>query len=239
MSLAPDPRIRYAGGMKLLVLGVALAFVSQAHAAPRCDRCKDLPKLEKELFEQEYLQHEFREWALGNRRLRPNGDPKDTAGTMRDQVIESFNAWLKTPAGGGKGGNGRPELGTDWSNCTLVLYVTKTKTVPFDEKKYREQECKEIADYLLAHENKHVEQCKKNQATAVLDVSYYMDYAAIDSEAYGAGIRDLRKTIAKLAKECGWQGSTNETKKNPDDGLDEDVVPTKKEAAELAKRVKK
>ena len=62
-----------------------------------------------------------------------------------------------------------------------------------------------------------------------------MDYAAFDVEAYGVGIKQLRKSIAELARKCGWAGSTNETKKNPVRDQEVDVVPTLEEAKALAK----
>jgi hypothetical protein len=221
--------------MKLfLALGIVIALAAPAFAAPICNRCGDLPKLEKELSEQEWLQHEFHQYALGNKWPR-GGDSGDTAQAMRDQVIADMNAWLKSPAGGAKESNPGPALATDWSDCTLV----KTKKVPFDEKKFREQNCKEFADYLIAHENKHVEQCKKYPSSSGFDLFYYMNYAAMDTEAYGTGIRNLRTSMANLAKKCGWEGSNHNTKKNPEDHQEEDVVPTKKQADELAKRVKR
>lgn len=226
----------------LLVLGFLLALASPALAAsPSCDKCRDLPTLQQELFEQEWLQHEFRQYALGNRSLPPGGDPENTAHTLAEQVKADFKKWLKSEAGGGGKRDGDPELGTNWSDCSLVTYVTKTKKVPFDEKKFRAKNCTQLADYLIAHEKKHVEQCKKYGGSNRVDLSYYMDYAAFDAEAYGTGIRNLRKSIADLAKKCGWEGSTRQTKKNPDDRLPEeqDVVPTKKEVEELAKRVVK
>lgn len=232
----------YAGQVKvLLALVFSIALASPALAAsPSCDECRDLPKLQQELFEQEWLQHEFRQYALGNKSIPSGGDPKNTAQTLADKVTADFRAWLKTPAGGGKR-DGNPELGTDWSDCSLVAYVTKKKKVPFDEKAFRRKNCSQLADYLIAHEMKHVEQCKKYGGSNRVDLSYYMDYAAFDAEAYGTGIRNLRKSIADLAKKCGWEGSTRPTKKNPDDRLPEeqDVVPTKKEVEELAKRVVK
>lgn len=222
----------------LAVLAFLLALTSPALAAPpTCDKCKDLPRLERELFEQEWLQREFHEYARYGKALPAGGAPGDSADAMVRQVTSDFNAWLKSPAGGGGGRDGAAELGTDWKDCKLVMYVDRgKKTVPFDEKKYREKNCAPLADYLLAHENKHVEQCKAHKGA---DLSYYANYAAFDTEAYGTGIRNLRASIAALAKKCGWEGSTRPTKKNPEDGKDEDVVPTLKRANELAKRVVK
>lgn len=218
-----------------LAIGIVLMLAGPALAAPpSCSRCKDLPKLEKELFQQEWLQHEFHEYALGNK-WPSGGAPGDTAKAMRDQVLADFNAWLGTAAGGGSKGNGHAALGTNWGDCTLVTYVTDKTTAPFDEKKFREKTCKEEADFLLAHENRHIEQCKKSGS----EISYYMDYAAQDTQAYGTGIRNLRTSIADLAKKCGWQGSTSSTKNNPDDRQKEDVVPTKKEADDIARRMKR
>lgn len=219
------------------VLAFLLALTSSALAAPpTCDKCKDLLKLERELFEQEWLQHEFHEYARYAKALPAGGAPGDSSNAMVKQVTADFNAWLKSPAGGGGARDGAAELGTDWKDCKLVTYVGRGKTVPFDEKKYREKNCAPLADYLLAHENKHVEQCKAHKGT---DLGYYANYAAFDTEAYGAGIRNLRTSIAALAKKCGWEGSTRSMKKNPEDGEEQDVVPTKKEVDEIIKRVGK
>ena len=56
--------------------------------------------------------------------------------------------------------------------------------------------------------------------------------------AYGAGIANLRKSIAKLASECGWQGSTRRTKDDRQ-GNPVNVVPTPDQVKKLAQTLKK
>jgi hypothetical protein len=224
-----------------ILVGVllALACASASFAAP-CE-CKQLPALEQELFEQEWLQREFYEYALGNKTPpRPTGD-QTGAEALAGQVLASFRAWLHSPAGSGGSRGGAPELGTSWGKCELVAYrdagrgrKPRYQEIPFDEKKFRNKNCDELANYLITHEQKHVDQCKKYGDSTRVDINGWMDYAAFDAEAYGAGIKNLRKSIAELAKKCGWHGSTNPTKKNPVTGEDVDVVPTMEEAKAIA-----
>lgn len=232
----------------MLLGGLLLSLLPAGHAAAgsSCNRCRDLPALERELFEQEWLQHEFHEYALGNKRPPPPAPDKSWSDSLAAQVLADFQSWLRSPAGAGGSKSAAPELGTNWKDCSLAGYraVRKGKKVeyeeiPFEEKKYRKKHCPALADYLIAHEQKHVDQCKKYRDSTRVDLGNFMDYAAFDTEAYGAGIRNLRSSIAKLAKECGWQGSTQETKQNPEDREQEDVVPTLKEARELAKSLRK
>jgi hypothetical protein len=165
---------------------------------------------------------------------------------MVEQIIAAFNAYLNSPAGGG-GGVGYAELGTDYDSCKLVLYVKdakgknvidpktkKEKTMPFDEKAYRAKNCKAIADYLLAHEKQHVADCTAEKR----DISAWQVYAAADVRAYGAGIASLRKTVAHLATDCGWEGSTRATK-NDEQGNPVSVVPTLDQVKTLALTLKK
>lgn len=235
-----------------VLTGLAIASAAATQAAAQPCGCKKLPALEQELFEQEWLQHEFHEYALGNK-TPPSPTGKQTSSdALAAQVLADFRSRKRSPAGGGRGRGGAPELGTGWENCSLVAYKAawvknpdtgkkelKYEETPFDEDKYRQKNCTELADYLIAHEQKHVDQCKKYGPGSGFDINNWRDYSAWDTEAYGAGIRNLRKAIAKLASECGWQGSTSETKKNPEDGEEMDVVPTLKEAKALAKALRK
>jgi hypothetical protein len=217
-----------------------------ATSPPRCDRCQDLPMLEEQFFQQEFLRQAFNEYLVW--KLPPIPKNKDTSATqaMVDQVTADFNAYLNSPAGGG-GGVGGAELGTDNDSCKLVYYVKgpdgknvidpktkKEKTIPFDEKEYRTRNCAAISDYLLAHENQHVADCKNDHK----DLSQWRNYAAADVRAYANGMRNLRKSIAKLASNCGWQGSTRKTKKDAQ-GEDAVVIPTMDEARKLATTLKK
>lgn len=239
-------------GRALAALTASLLLTSPALAAgkssgpPRCDRCRDLPMLESQLFQQEFLRKAFQEYVDWKVPSVPSGYD----GTGRDFMVETitaqFNAYLNSPAGGG-GGRGAAELGTDFDNCKLVFYVKdakgknvidpktkKEKTIPFDEKAYRAKNCKAIADYLLTHENQHVADCKSQKR----DISAWQVYAAYDVRAYAAGIANLRKSIAALASRCGWQGSTNKTKQDSE-GNEVDVVPTPDEVKKLAHALKK
>lgn len=240
-----------AWGPALLAVVGLLALPTEAAAkkrAPTCNRCKDLPMLEQQLFQQEFLHDQFNDYVTHKVPTKPPDFKGD--GTGRDYmiatVIKAFNDYLNSPAGGGSG-VGQAELGTDFDNCKLVLYVKgkdgknvidpktkKEKTLPFDEKDYRQKNCKPIADYLLAHENQHVADCKSDPK----DLSAWQNYAAYDVRAYAAGIKNLRSAIAQLAKECHWQGSNKNTKRMEND-VEVDVVPTPDEMKQLAKAVKK
>lgn len=219
----------------LLLIGLALFSPAASFAAKGPCQCKDLPAMEQELFEQEWLQREFYEYLIGNKPPPTAGPNQTSAGALSNQVTQSFNQWRRSAAGGGGQGSGGAALGMSWAKCSLVSYNGK-KEVPFDEPRLRAQNCQEVADFLIAHEQKHVDQCKALSIRQ--NPSSWMDYAAFDVEAYGAGIKALRKSIAELAKKCGWAGSTNETKKNAIDGQEVDVVPTMQEAKELAKALK-
>src|SRR4051794_28091281 len=96
------------------LLITALLAPSLAKAAT-CDKCSDLPKLEKELFEQEWLQDQFRQYAEYKSHVTPTAEEKKYQGAdvaaLQREVTAAFNKWLKSPAGGG-GGVGGAELGT-------------------------------------------------------------------------------------------------------------------------------
>lgn len=236
-----------AGVLASLVIGLSTA--SSISAAP-CG-CKKLPALEQELFEQEWLQREFHEYALGKKSPPMPSSEQTPSDALAAQVLSDFKAWESSPAGGRRGRGGAPELGTSWGNCSLVAYQAvwvkdekgkkklKYEEIPFDEDKYRKKNCSELADYLIAHEQAHVDQCKKYPESSGFDINNWRDYSAFDVEAYGAGVKNLRKAIAELAKQCGWQGSTNATKTNPEDRQEVDVVPTMAEAKALARALGK
>jgi hypothetical protein len=166
---------------------------------------------------------------------------------MVEQITSSFQSYLDSPAGGGSEGVAQAELGTDTDTCGLVLYVKgpdgknvkgkdgKPVTQPFDEKKYREQlNCDPIADFVLAHERQHISDCSGESLGAVgaargagIQPGDWSGFATYDARGYEAGIRNLRDAIAKLASECGWQGSTTpETERGK-------TVPTPEQAQNL------
>ncbi|HVO31484.1 MAG TPA: hypothetical protein VMV18_12130 [bacterium] len=220
--------------MKLLLplMATASLLVPSLASAASCSDCKDLPRLEKELFEQEFLQQAFRQYANYEKNIpAKKGDETDVEALQRS-VTADFNAWLHSPAGGG---NRNAHGGAAWGtgrDCNLVIYLPgknkdgSPKTAPFDDaaqKKFRADNCDAITDYLLAHEAVHQKSCK--DALDIFDDPRI--YAADDVRAYGAGIRSLRKYIRTLAESCGWEGSTSETKTDAA-GNKEDVVPTMK-----------
>ena len=252
------------------ITGVALSprdVDAAGGGSPRCDRCQDLPKLEKEVFEQEFLANLFRQyWMYKGPKITPCPGQSLTS-AMVNSVTAAFNAYLQSAAGGnkravapkaqdcGKGtkqqvvdpckkGNGpgaSVPFETYGGTCETVVNEpycdkdghTQNKQDNVDSpegKKYIESHyCKEIADYLLAHEAQHAADCKNK-----MDLSDWNNYAMSDAKAYLAGVRNLRSAVAKKAKDCGWEGSTNDTKKGPDD-QPMDTMPTMKQAQSLAK----
>jgi hypothetical protein len=229
-------------------------------AAPApCNKCSDLPRLTQELAEQEYLRKKFQEFI--DWRLPPiSKDPKDdrSAGQrMRDRVTAEFTEWLNSPAGGG-GGFGQPEMGTDIDSCKLVSYPKDDKgknlkdkkgndiTCPVSKEDIKSMYCPAVADMILTHEGQHQIDCRANKKSSQpVDLADWRNYAAYDVRGYTAGIANLRKSIAALAKskQCGWKGSTNKTKKMPmppvgtdkKTDIDVDVIPTPQEIDTLAK----
>jgi hypothetical protein len=237
----------------LAPLVVAALAAPLAGAAPKpkgpC-QCKDLPAMEQELFEQEWLQREFYEYALGNKAPPPPQGKQTTADSLKAQVLSDFIAWRKSPAGGRtRRGGAAPALGVNWGKCEIVtLQLVKqnkqsaVKERPFDEPEFRSHNCQEVADAFILHEQEHVKQCTKlHDPSRPLrrDPGHWLDSASFDVEAYGEFVKAMRKSIADLASRCGWQGSTNATKKNPVDQQDVDVVPTEEEARRLARALAK
>jgi hypothetical protein len=231
---------------------------------PPCDSCEALSALEEQLFQQELLRDEFQKYASkekfpvppdGYTKVRKTPQGLEVSGTATDFMVDSvtaaFQAYLDSPAGGGSGGVGQAELGTDTDTCKLVLYVKgadgknvrgrdgQPVTKPFDEKKYREDlACEPVADFVLTHERQHIADCSGESLQAVggarargIDRNEWADFAAYDARGYQAGIASLRKSIAALAMRCGWQGSTNPTK--PDGSS---TVPTPEQAKDLGRR---
>jgi hypothetical protein len=234
------PVIARSSWISAALLALALGSESESAEPKSVERknpckCKDLPRMEQELFEQEWLQREFYDYLI-EKKTPPKPAPGQTAArALSGQVITDFKNWRGSPAGGGRRGGGAA-LGMSWAKCELVSYK-KGKEVPFDEEKLRVRSCDEVADYLIAHERKHVEQCKRlhDPATPLRrDPNTWMDYAHFDVDAYGEGIKHLRKSIAEVARTCGWAGSTNPTKKIVRE-QEVDVVPTMAEARRLAK----
>ena len=211
--------------MKLLSLLLPLFLVVQASSQDypkKCDRCEDLPSLMKELKEQEWLRSRFYTFSPWEK-VYPR-----TAGSVKDlqtRVQNAFNAWLKTPEGGG--GVGEPTMGTNPEDCKLAFFLKdadgNTSILPYDEKQMKQRFCKTILDYMLAHEASHQRTCRalgaKNKA--FLTVPEFV--AADEVKAYEAGIKALVKTINDLAARCKEKGTTATYLLNPN----QEISPAK------------
>ncbi len=144
---------------------------------------------------------------------------------LQTRVQAAFNAWLKTPAGGG--GAGEPTMGTNPENCQLVFYVKDadghTSIQPYDEKAMKQRYCKAILDYMLAHEASHQRTCRalgaKNKA--FLNAPDFV--AADEVKAYEAGIKSLEKAINALAARCKEKGTTAKYRLDPN----QEISPAK------------
>ncbi len=103
-------------------------------------------------------------------------------------------------------------------------------------------QCITLLQYPLAHEKKHVENCKNRNARDSKNlprdtrkppsdseeaiIAKVRDFALDDAQAYKVGLDVLRKDTADLAKKCGWEGSAKPRIPMP--------VPTLARAQELA-----
>ena len=219
---------------RLRTWGPALAVVGLLDPARRCGAAKrNLPPAtgartcrcwSSSSSSRSSCDDQFNEYVVRKVPTRPPDFKGDGTGLdyMRATIIAAFNAYLHSPAGGG-GGSGQAELGTDFDNCKLVFYVKgkdgknvidpktkKEKTVPFNEDEYRSKNCKPIADYLLAHENQHVADCKSDPK----DLSAWQNYAAYDVRAYAAGIKNLRSTDRQAGQGVPLAGVEQEHEAN-------------------------
>lgn len=187
---------------------------------PTCDDCKDLPRLYRELLEQEYLRKLFESWKS------QQYYPRSVEQSAKSKLGEAMNGrgpgslyGAVAPNAGGGGGGPGPAYGTDQSSkaCQLVEYYKdendEDQQRPTTEAKVRSKHCKAIADLVMAHENHHKDDCKKNWDKTRSDSFVTVEYVVQDDiEAYQAGIAVLRDYIAALATQCRWTGSTNARK---------------------------
>ena len=97
---------------------------------------------------------------------------------------------------------------------------------PVTEKQYMNEgkQCDALVRYAWIHELHHQSTCKRLQAENKTHLWKSMEFfAKNDAEAYKAGTDYLREQTSTLAKQCGWEGSTNPN-----------AVPTPDRAKELA-----
>jgi hypothetical protein len=248
----------------MIALSAVLLLSAPASAAksakkqsgpPRCDRCSDLTQLQKELAQQEWLRHHFEEYL--DWRLPPGAkgdkDDRSTIQRMQDFAQAEFNRWLNSAPGGGSG-SGQAEAATQLDTCQLMLPVRdangqnkKAKDGTLEMRvvkpsEIRAQYCPAVADMILTHEGQHQIDCRANKKlNPPRDMTNYRNFAAYDARGYSAGIASLKKSIAALAKKCGWKGTTAKKKQPipqvPTDqrkDIEEDVIPTPQELDALA-----
>ena len=142
-----------------------------------CNRCSDLPKLYKELTEQQYLRDKFQEfsdWRLPPIAKTPEDMKKSAGELMRDWVTQEFTNYLNSPEGGGSG-FGQPEMGTDLETCKLVSYPKDAAGKNLKDKKgnsivcpvtkadIKSMYCPAVADMILTHEGQHQTDCRAEQ----------------------------------------------------------------------------
>ena len=61
--------------------------------------------------------------------------------------------------------------------------------------------CPALADMILTHEGQHQTDCRANKKQdKPMDMTNYRNFAAYDTRGYSAGIANLQKSIAALAK---------------------------------------
>jgi hypothetical protein len=239
--------------MKRTLLFCLLVFcttITPVFGAPSCDQCKDLPFLFRELMQQEYLRDQFDSYV--KQAYYP-----PTVGQMYTTVEKRFNTTFyssaESAASPGSADAAKPAGGAAFGtrtwlkNCDLVEFVKdangnqvldekKNPVVkPITQQQIRGKECKAIADHVLTHEGHHQKSCRETHDNGTANSWDNPEFVAKNEvEAYQKGIASLRETIARLSKECHWEGSTRTLKP---DGTS--VVPTKEQIEELKNNTRK
>ena len=205
-------------------------------AVAGCDRCSDLPRLYRELLEQEFLRNRFDRW------VKEAYYPVSVA-AMQQSAADQLGAAmrgglygpLKTDSGPAGNGAAAPSFGTDLNSksCALVEYVKdaqgKQVQRPVTPEQVHRKLCAPMAKFVLTHEGHHQASCRAAYSTGATAQFGTTEFVAKDDvEAYQAGIAVLRDHIAVLARECGWSGSTNARRP---DGTS--TVPTPDQVVEL------
>ncbi len=178
-----------------------------------------MPVLTRELAGQTFLMGLFERWAT-------TGDHPATVDDVKAMAREDLTEYMdRTASVGGAAAGGPapsaagPAFGTDLKspNCGLVEYVTdgqgRSGTRPTTPQKVRQEFCRPIADYLLAHENAHSQSClkawKSGTQASLLEVDFYVKN---DAAAYAAGVKVLQAYVDEAQKKCnvrpGWGSDT-------------------------------
>ena len=211
-------------------------------AAAGCDKCSDLPRLYRELLEQEFLRNRFDRWVKeAYYPVSVEAMQQSAADQLGAAMRGGLYGPLKTDSGSGGKGGAAPSFGTDLNNksCALVQYVKDAQgnqtQRPVKPEQVRSRLCAPMAEFVIAHEGHHQASCQAAYAagqTAQFGTTEFV--AKDDVAAYQAGIAVLRDHIAKLAGQCGWSGSTNARRP---DGTS--TVPTPDQVMELKNATKK
>jgi len=142
-------------------------------AVAGCDRCSDLPRLYRELLEQEFLRNRFDRW------VKEAYYPVSVAAMQQsaaDQLGAAMRGGLYGPLktdSGGPAGNGAaaPSFGTDLNNksCALVEYVKdaqgKQVQRPVTPEQVHKKLCAPMAKFVLTHEGHHQASCRAAYST--------------------------------------------------------------------------
>jgi len=236
---------------RTVLLCLLVGIPTQAVLAKQsCDQCKDLPFLFRELMQQEYLRGQFESY------IKQAYYPP-TVGQMYANVEGRFNDTFYSPrksaSSSGSNGPAEPKGGAAYGTrtwlpkCDLVEFLKDEKgnqlkddddnpvVQPITPQQIRAKECKAVADHVLDHEGHHQESCRVTHRQGKADSWNKPEFVARDEvEAYQKGIASLRDTIARLARECHWDGSVRLLKP---DGTS--VVPTKEQIEELKNNTRK
>lgn len=226
----PVHRPAIAAACAALLVAVSSAAAA-AHKKPKpiehpdCG-CDQLPRIELEIAEQEYLQKLFSQWAA----YMPA--TVLTTQNMRDRADTLFNltfygAPVESPHATGSGGGAAFGTLYDQPDCPLVRYVYDRKgrkvmvespdsqkehrqppeyiqkTEPVTEDTYRSKECRALLHYGFVHELHHQKTCENNrdsgQQARWSNLTYY---ANEDAQAYAAGLKVLQEERARLRQKC-------------------------------------
>ncbi len=219
-----------------------LVTATPASAAAGCDKCSDLPRLYRELLEQEFLRNRFDRWVKeAYYPVSVEAMQQSAADQLGAAMRGGLYGPLKTDSGPGGKGGAAPSFGTDLNNksCALVEYVKdaqgKQVQRPVTPEQVQKKLCAPMAKFVLTHEGHHQASCRAAYAAGGAAKFGTTEFVAKDDvEAYQAGIAVLRDHIAELARKCGWSGSTNARRP---DGTS--TVPTPDQVMELKNATKK
>jgi hypothetical protein len=211
-------------------LAIVLALICTAMPAFAGKRrdcgCANLPQIEQEITEQEFLHQLFSQWAD----YMP-GSILTTEG-MRDRAETIFNlafygAAHQAPQAAGSGAGAA--FGTLYkdANCPLVEYIYDKNGNPVyretrdsrtqhlsppvferatrnvTESQYKSNQCAALVHYSFVHEQHHQDKCEVT--TKAGNASMWDNlhlFAVEDKEAYAAGLEVLYAERAKLQRQC-------------------------------------